>query len=390
MPPPRKDIKSGRFIIVFESETLHPPQDFALSLGLKTLQGFSSGTAVMLLCQLKVRIRKKLFKTKLLDFLSNGEGLSFPEYNGVLACSGTDEKIEFNKHLLLIKAFDEYSDNYISFDATITTTVSPLKQKADEGRYHKMAVKYAKTTVDDIFTGNLVFEHLNILKIETYQDEQLEDGTIILTAIFKFERKQFKNTVECCILDYNRWFPETPIKVQGSIVCLNRSSKEEMTHFSDILAKALYIKKRCWIKYLGTVSTNAYLQTTGYMKEVAIIYHQKQDETNGPCFLKMQENGEDYYYKVFESGRLKGVIIAYSDIQKVQIQDNIFILLLKLKTKTSAMSMFNQVLEFVKGLANNLEFSLEKQLQQPSSIPKCGIYVKGDPEYAMACHQAAL
>jgi hypothetical protein len=104
----------------------------------------------------------------------------------------------------------------------------------------------------------------------------------------------------------------------------------------------------------------------------------------------MQENGEEYYYKVFESRRLKGVIIAYSDIQKVQIQDNIFILLLKLKTKTSAMSMFNQVLEFVKGLANNLEFSLEKQLQQPSPIPKCGIYVKGDPEYAMACHQAAL
>jgi hypothetical protein len=252
-----------------------------------------------------------------------------------------------------------------------------------------MAVKYlGKEGVHSFhpFSETSIFGLLNISKIETYQ----ESGGV-LVAILTFQVKKSKKILESCILDYNQWFPESPIQIQEQILCLNRSSKEEANCFNEITARfhslleTTSIMATYWIKYLGTVSEHArYVKN---IDDVVVIYHQRNSsDEKKPCFLEFQKAG---CCMVFWNGKNKENITS-SEMRHIQIQDHIFILHLKLTSKTSTPSMFNKVIGFMESLSlNPMEFSLTTKLQQPSPIEKCGIYLPGDPDYAIA-RQALL
>lgn len=217
-------------------------------LKLKSVEGYCSHSSsaetknvTVLLCRWKNRISSNVIKSMWEDYLCirpESRCIMYPEYNGIITCSGADEKIAFCKHLKDIKEFDKSSSKYFELVSednenddqeeeeednereeggsrstkNNSETSSKLKSKIkppNSERFTHMLINYKCTAEFNPFSKRDVFGPLNIEKIDSSWNQKSDCYITLITL----RRKRSKALLKFCIRDFNTWFPETPIQL---------------------------------------------------------------------------------------------------------------------------------------------------------------------------------
>jgi len=211
-----------------------------------SLSSSSSQTTktMTVLCRWEKRMRVNTIKKKLAEYFaakSDSFTMQYPEYDGVLTCYETNEKVEFFRLLHQIKGFDVQSPDYFSFACKKQQKQQQPKSKKSvkkqDERFTHLLVNYNCKSEDVPFYTTAIFGSLNIDKIDYCKNE----ADKCFTALLTLRKKRSKAMLRFCINDYNVWYSETPIQLlpEGGILASHKKGNVQENEKFHSLVKLI-------------------------------------------------------------------------------------------------------------------------------------------------------
>jgi hypothetical protein len=246
-----------------------------------------------------------------------------------------------------------------------------------------------------------IFKPLGIIQMETAWIPNKDGG--FFSTLFTLEKKRAKHMLVECVVDYNRWFPESEIHIMA-VSCKYTQSSEEKNAENMIFGENLsalrsmpkgdggcepVIQKEdfnVWNRHAGWISENAWGKRR--LADIVIVYSYSGDATTPPFFVQYQQNGDRMLRAWVAFGsekRCSGVNI--SDLKSVHVGETFYISKMRIVSETDMGSLLKHVGKY-----------MDRQIQQDTKasftadipptmglmIQKCGIRVPGDGEYSAA------